>query len=101
MLPGLDCHTGNPPDFHEQVAVDHWIMLASDDMPAEVGDEVYYSDRFMPWETRSFLPSRVIGKYFHGTMGNGDFAFLHADVVRGDLSHMQRVQPPLATSSAI
>jgi hypothetical protein len=90
-LPGLDCHTGGVPALHEQVEVDHWIIIASDDMPDEIGSEVHYSNVSIPWKVRSFLPSRVLGKYFRGTMRNGDFALLHDDVVRGDLSRIQRV----------
>ena len=91
VLPGLDGHTGGVPALHEQVEVDHWIIVSSDDMPDEIGSEVHYSNGSMPWKIRSFLPSRVLGKYFRGTMRNGDFTLLHDDVVRGDLSRIQRV----------
>lgn len=93
VLPGLDCHTGGVPVLHEHVEVDHWIILSSDEMPDDKGSEVQYSNRDMPWKVRSFLPSKVIGKHFRGTMQNGDFALLHDDVVCGDFSHMQQVQP--------
>jgi len=68
-------------------------MVASDDMLDEVGSEVFYSDRDMPWKVRSFLPSRIIGKYFRGIMPNGDFALVHDDIVYSDFSRIQRVQP--------
>lgn len=93
VLPALDSHTGAVPDLNEEVEVDHWLILGSDEMPEHVGVPVRYSDRHMRTRVRLLLPSRVIGTHMQGKMRNGDFALRYQDVLRGDLSRIERVQP--------
>ncbi|MBB1247009.1 hypothetical protein GL263_26190, partial [Streptomyces durbertensis] len=40
--PALDCHTGGPPDLTADVPVDHWVILGTDEAPADWGVPVTY-----------------------------------------------------------
>jgi hypothetical protein len=90
QLPALDCHTGEVPSLTSPVAVDHWVILASDDMQTSRSHTVHYSD-MVPSDVRAFLPDRVIGRYFSGRMRNGDFGIAHSDVYQGRLAGLERI----------
>ncbi|MBA2681129.1 MAG: hypothetical protein H0U76_22365 [Ktedonobacteraceae bacterium] len=92
QLPALDCHTGGIPNLYSRVEVDHWIILSSDEMPRGLGLPVVYSDS-VPKEITTFLPNRVIGRRFQGTMHNGDFGISHQEVCAGRTQSIQRFLP--------
>ena len=94
LLPALDCHTGAVPDLDEEVEVDHWLIFGSDEMPEHVGVPVRYTDRHMRTRVRLLLPTRVVGTHLQGRMRNGDFSLRYEDVLRGDVSHIERVGSP-------
>lgn len=90
QLPALDSHTGNVPSLTSPVEVDHWVILASDDMQTSRSQPVHYSD-MVPSNVRAFLPDHVIGRYFSGRMRNGDFGIAHSDVRQGRLAGLERI----------
>lgn len=93
-LPALDCHTGGVPDLDSPVPVDHWVILGSDEAPADWGAPVAY-DPAMRHGLRDYLPGTVIGWHFDGTLPNGDFAISHDDLLSGDPERVTRVRPQL------
>ncbi len=90
QLPALDCHTGNVPSLTSPVEVDHWVILASDEMQTSRSHTVRYTDT-VPSDVRAFLPDRVIGRYFSCRMRNGDFGIDHSDVCQGRLAGLERI----------
>jgi hypothetical protein len=90
--PAVDCHTGGPPDLREPVATDHWVVLGTDDAPVGWGSPVDYGHG-MRHKLRAFLPDRVIGAQFTGTMPNGDFAITHSDLLAGHSTALFRLRP--------
>lgn len=90
--PALDCHTGGPPDPDGLVGVDHWVLFGTDEASPEQGAPVTYR-RGMRHELRRFLPDRVVGARYTGSLPNGDFALAHADLLAGDLGRVHRVGP--------
>jgi hypothetical protein len=90
-LPALDCHTGDIPDLHARVDVDHWLFVASDEM--EGGRGVYYTNE-IPEDVRCLLPDRVHGAYFARPMPNGDFVYAREQVMEGKIREPQRMRPP-------
>ncbi|MDX2697387.1 hypothetical protein [Streptomyces ipomoeae] len=91
-LPALDCHSGGVPDLDAPVSVDHWVVLGTDEAPADWGEPVEY-DTAMRHSLRAYLPGTVIGRHFGGTLPNGDFAITHTDLLSGDLRAVTRVRP--------
>ncbi|MFF4351547.1 hypothetical protein [Streptomyces sp. NPDC001530] len=83
-LPALDCHTGDVPDLSSQVPVDHWVLFGTDEAPKEWGFPVDH-DENMRHDLRQFLPSTVVGRYFGGTLPNGDFSIGHEDLLASGL----------------
>lgn len=93
VLPALDCHTGAVPDLDALVRPDHWVLLATDDAPAGWGEPVSYPADIRH-KLRHFLPDTVVGAQFSsGHLRNGDFAITHDDLLRGDLSKIERLVP--------
>ncbi|MEO3782855.1 hypothetical protein ABGB12_05990 [Actinocorallia sp. B10E7] len=92
VLPAIDCHTGDVPDLDAVVPTDHWVLFASDEADEEWGEPVTYRGRIRR-ELRAFLPPRVMGRYFHEPLPNGDFAIGHEDLLRGDLDRIERLSP--------
>ncbi|MBO3743881.1 hypothetical protein J5X75_40930 [Actinoplanes sp. NEAU-H7] len=93
VLPALDCHTGGVPDLRSLVRPDHWVLLASDAAPEGWGTSVEYPAGIRH-KLRRFLPDRVTGVEFsHDLLPNGDFAIAHDDLLREDLSKIERVVP--------
>lgn len=92
QLPALDCHTGGVPDLEAQVAVDHWVLLSSDDMSPGRSHAVHYTDS-VPASVQAFLPQRVIGQRFSGRMRNGDFGIGLSDVREGRTAALERIGP--------
>ncbi|WP_406172984.1 hypothetical protein [Streptomyces sp. NBC_00996] len=82
-LPALDCHTGDVPALNSEVPVDHWVLLGTDEAPEEWGFPVDYGED-MRHDLRQFLPGTVVGRYFDGTLPNGDFCVRHEDLLAGD-----------------
>lgn len=97
-LPALDCHTGSVPDLDVPVPVDHWVILGTDEAPADWGAPVDY-DPAMRHSLRGYLPVTVIGRHFDGTLPNGDFAIDHGALLTGDLERMTRLRPHSPTAS--
>ncbi|REK87128.1 hypothetical protein DY245_28410 [Streptomyces inhibens] len=91
-LPALDCHTGKAPDLDAEVAVDHWVLLSTDEAPLGWGEPVDYP-RGMRHHLRTFLPETVVGAYYGGRLANGDFSVTHDDLLAGDLDRMRRIRP--------
>ncbi|MFD6493006.1 hypothetical protein [Streptomyces sp. NPDC060188] len=79
-LPALDCHTGDVPEPGAEVAVDHWVLFGTDEAAEDWGSRVDYGHD-VPEDLRPFLPRRVMGEYFGGTLPNGDFAITHTDLL--------------------
>lgn len=67
--PGVDSHTGEPPNLRSEVDVDHEIYFGSHLIPG--GVEMRYSG--ISHAVSSLLASRIIGQRFLGKMPNGDF----------------------------
>ncbi|MFI6492856.1 hypothetical protein [Streptomyces sp. NPDC050564] len=82
-LPALDCHTGDVPALNSEVPVDHWVLLGTDEAPEKWGFPVDYGED-MRHDLRQFLPGAVVGRYFDGTLPNGDFCIRHEDLLAGD-----------------
>jgi hypothetical protein len=105
FAPAIDSHTGAPPNLDAEVAVDHWVVLGcrTNDMGRHVYysdlppppdaltrgsrtadrrnsralSSFYRSRRGREIaSTRSFLPTTVWGRAFHGLMPNADFVGL-------------------------
>ncbi|WP_326675468.1 hypothetical protein [Streptomyces sp. NBC_01237] len=91
-LPSLDCHTGEPPEFTTEVAVDHWVLFGTDEAPEEWGESVDHDPR-MRHRLRQFLPDSVMGARFDGSLPNGDFSLTHGDLLAGRLDRIQRLRP--------
>jgi hypothetical protein len=91
VLPAIDCHTGAVPDLSAHVTVDHWVILGTDEAPSGWGVPVRYSRPHGP--AAGFLPDRVVGRRFQGTMPNGDFEIAHEELLRGDLNRLRRSRP--------
>ncbi|MFE1879604.1 hypothetical protein [Streptomyces diastatochromogenes] len=94
VLPALDSHTGEVPDLDAAVAVDHWVLLSTDQASSGWGVPVDYP-RNMRHSLRAFLPDTVVGRYYGQgrTLLNGDFAIGHDDLLTGDLDRIKRLQP--------
>lgn len=93
-LPALDSHTGGAPDLDAAVAVDHWVLLSTDQAPADWGAAVAYPGD-MRHHLRAFLPAAVVGRYFGSgqALPNGDFVISHRDLLSGDLDRIERLRP--------
>lgn len=91
-LPALDCHTGAVPDLDAPVHADHWVILGTDEAPADWGSPVEYAPA-MRHSLRGYLPDTVAGRHFHGSLPNGDFAISHDDLLTGDVERVTRVRP--------
>ncbi|QQC87129.1 hypothetical protein [Streptomyces alfalfae] len=93
-VPALDSHTGAAPDLDAAVAVDHWVMLSTDQAPAGWGEPVDYP-RDMRHSLRAFLPTSVVGRHYGEgqTLLNGDFTISHRSLLAGDLDRIERLQP--------
>ena len=74
MLPGLDAH-GIAPDLKEDVEVDHWVILGSQEKKSSHMQPVNYTQAGpkMTSLARTLLPKYVSGRHFSGRMRNGDF----------------------------
>lgn len=69
FAPGLDSHTGQPPDLDERVDVDHTVLWSHPNIFG--GMPVRYSEK---GTVGGFLPTHVSGsRYRNRTMPNGDF----------------------------
>nr|WP_042187624.1 hypothetical protein [Kibdelosporangium sp. MJ126-NF4]CEL18233.1 hypothetical protein [Kibdelosporangium sp. MJ126-NF4]CTQ90536.1 hypothetical protein [Kibdelosporangium sp. MJ126-NF4] len=103
-LPAIDCHTGGVPDLDADVATDHWVILGTDQAAEDWGTPVDYGlvEVKRKWgaaprspavkgPTAGFLPARVIGRSFTGHHRNGDFTIAYDDVLRVNLSALQRI----------
>ncbi len=74
MLPGLDAHTGAPPDLKARVDLDHWIILGTRERKHQYATEVDYTDEYaMPPLAKALLPRFVIGRKYTRPDINGDF----------------------------
>lgn len=94
-VPALDSHTGGAPDLDADVPVDHWVLFSSDEAPSDGwGAPVAHPER-MRHRLRSFLPDRVVGRYYGDgqTLRNGDFGIRHRDLLAGDLDRVERRRP--------
>ncbi|MFF4397053.1 hypothetical protein [Streptomyces sp. NPDC001480] len=93
-VPALDSHTGAAPDLDAAVPVDHWVLLSTDQAPADWGQPVDYP-RNMRHSLRSFLPTTVVGRYYGEgrNLLNGDFTISHRSLLAGDLDNIERLQP--------
>ncbi len=86
--------SGAAPDLDAAVPVDHWVLLSTDQAPADWGEPVDYP-RNMRHSLRAFLPTAVVGRY-HGkgqTLLNGDFTISHRSLLAGALDRIERLQP--------
>ncbi|MFB9909481.1 hypothetical protein [Allokutzneria oryzae] len=93
VLPALDCHSGAVPDLDALVRTDHWLVFGTDEAEPGWGAEVRYSGRIRR-KLRAFLPDAVLGADFtEKLLPNGDFAIDYDDLLRGDLSGIERVRP--------
>lgn len=93
VAPALDAHTGAPPRPGEPVAVDHWVLFGADGLHPDRESPVTYPPDLPP-VLRSYLPAAVVGRYFGGTMPNGDFAIDLADLRGADpVARIRRLQP--------
>ncbi|QFZ19552.1 hypothetical protein [Saccharothrix syringae] len=93
VLPALDSHTGDVPDLDAWVHPDHWLLFGTDEAGPDWGYPVDHGST-MRHELREFLPDRVVGAEFsYGRVPNGDFALSRDDLLRGDLSKVERVRP--------
>lgn len=84
FLPGLDSHTGAPPNLREDVYVDHWLIASSKLLGPNsdgLSKDVRY-DRVTP-SVRALLPTFVTGRSMTGDYPNGDFVAIRDDVSRG------------------
>ncbi|MFE9809815.1 hypothetical protein [Streptomyces sp. NPDC005548] len=79
-LPALDCHTGDVPEPGADVVVDRWVLFGTEEAPEDWGSPVDYGHD-VPEDLRPFLPRRVMGEYFGGTLPNGGFAITHTDLL--------------------
>lgn len=74
MLPGLDAHTGAPPDRTAQVERDHWIVLGTRERRHRAASEVFYRDEHaMSPLAKALLPRFVIGRQYQQRTANVDF----------------------------
>jgi len=94
LLPALDCHTGGVPDLNEDVEVDHWVILGSDELPAWASAAPQYRDT-IPAEVAAFLPQCISGQHFSGKMRNGDFTLPARAMRDGNLARIERVGSPI------
>lgn len=94
FAPGIDCHTGGIPQ-DAPVAVDHWMILASDWMPKNYGYEVQYQDE-IPSDVMAFLPKEVVGFEMKGMYANGDFYLPRESALKRYLGHIERKMPLIA-----
>lgn len=92
FAPALDCHTGDVPDLHAQVSVDHTLVVGADGAPAGKGAQVGYQDD-IPAHIEPYLSHRVMGGQFRLMMSNGDFVFRTDQVEEGIFKPM-RLLPP-------
>lgn len=74
MLPGIDAHTGKAPNLREDVAIDHWLILGSQERRDPRMVPVNYAKAGpIPPMARNLLPNYVVGKLVRGYDKNGDF----------------------------
>ncbi|MFJ2740619.1 hypothetical protein ACIO3O_13220 [Streptomyces sp. NPDC087440] len=96
IVPALDSHTGGAPDLDAAVPVDHWVLFASDEAPADWGEPVRYPGNIRD-RLRAFLPATVVGRYFGADqdLPNGDFTVTHHDLLTHgpDLDRVERLRP--------
>ncbi|GAB2964011.1 hypothetical protein GCM10027184_09760 [Saccharothrix stipae] len=98
VLPALDSHTGAVPDLDAWVRPDHWLVYGiggggTGEVSPDWGHPVEHGSR-MRHKLREFLPDRVIGmRVAHEPAPNGDFVLARDDLLRGDLSKVQRLRP--------
>ncbi|MEU8712227.1 hypothetical protein [Streptomyces sp. NPDC048663] len=85
---------GGAPELDAPVAVDHWVLLSTDQAPADWGAAVAYPGD-MRHHLRAFLPATVVGRYFGSgqALPNGDFAISHRDLLSGVLDRIERLRP--------
>jgi hypothetical protein len=93
VMPALDGHTGGVPDLSAPVATDHWLVFGADDAPEEIGIPIRYWGMNIDPALRAFLPEKIIGLRHTWPAPNGDFALSIPDLLRNDLSGLQRLQP--------
>ncbi|MFE2583717.1 hypothetical protein [Streptomyces sp. NPDC059378] len=93
-VPALDSHTGKAPDLDADVPVDHWVLLSTDQAPADWGTPVDHPGD-MRHRLRTFLPTAVMGRRYgeEQVLPNGDFTISHRDLLAGDLDRIERLQP--------
>ncbi len=91
--PSIDSHTGEVPNLHGMVAVEHWIIGGSHRMTEEIGVPVRYRGGCSP-DVTAFLPDRVIGMNYNFPMQNGDFVIDTEKLVQGNAGSILRVPAP-------
>ncbi len=90
MIPAVDSHTGEAPDLFASVHVDHYVFLSTDKMTD--GVRVHYSDDISN-DVARFLPTRIVGREYYGSLPNGDFRFPVDLVNKGHMPKGERVAP--------
>lgn len=93
VLPALDCHTGAVPDRDTLVRRDHWLLFGVDEPTQDWGEPIDYAPD-MRHSLRAFLPDRITGVEILGDrFPNGDFAISYDDLLRSDLTKIERITP--------
>ncbi len=89
FLPALDAHTGDVPDLTAQVAVDHVIVVGSNQARRGAGRAVQWSRR-APDRLAPYVLDEVIGAPVVGHEPNGDVICSLYDVRRGVFAPIRR-----------
>jgi len=104
VMPGIDAHTGGPPQLGTPVERDHVLVFGTDAAADDWGTPMTYPRR-LRHKIRAFLPDEVAGFSLssspdpsgspvpHPLTCNGDFAITHADLINGRLDRVELTIP--------
>jgi len=104
FAPGLDSHTGGPPNLNEKVYVDHTIMFGSaigSALMSAGASDIRGIKNELPESIKNIIPTSIHGLKYNEMMVNGDFIIKKASLYNmKDLSELgsivERVQPKAA-----